>query len=124
MSENENEHDEHHHKIFGIDIYDFNFAVLMIFTAIEVVAVALTFSMKGTVSMSTVVWILVIVGIVKGYGIAAVFMHLKGDPDSRVLTATALFPVFFIIIMVLFIGLTSPGATDSLPSWCRPGFYN
>ena len=124
MSDHEDEHDEHHHTMFGFDAYNMNFAILMIFTAIEVVAVALTFSMKGTVSMSTVVWILVIVGIVTGYGIAAIFMHLKGDPDSRVLTATALFPLFFIIIMVLFIGLSSPGATDTLPSWCRPGFYN
>ena len=96
----------------------------MIFTAIEVVAVALTFSMKGTVSMDVVVFILVSVGIVKGVGIAAIFMHLQGDPDSRVLTATALFPVFFIVVMVLFIGLTHPGAADTLPDWCRPGFYS
>ncbi len=99
-----------HHTILGFDRYAFNFWVLMIFTAIEVVAVALTFSMKGTVSMDVVVFILVSVGIVKGVGIAAIFMHLQGDPDSRVLTATALFPVFFIVVMVLFIGLTHPGA--------------
>ena len=107
-----------------LDKYAINFWMLMIFTAIEVVAVALTFSMKGTVSMETVVFILVSVGIVKGIGIAAVFMHLQGDPDSRVLTATALFPVFFIVVMVLFIGLTHPGAADTLPAWCRPGFYS
>jgi len=112
-----------HHTIFGFDRYKFNFWVLMIFTAIEVVAVALTFSMRDAVSMGTVVFILVAVGIVKGIGIAAIFMHLQGDPDSRVLTATALFPVFFIIVMVLFIGLTHPDAADSLPDWCRPGFY-
>ena len=63
------------------------------------------------------------VGIVKGVGIAAIFMHLQGDDDSRVLTATALFPVFFIVGMVLFIGLTHPDAADTLPAWCRPGFY-
>ena len=112
-----------HHTIFGFDRYKFNFWVLMIFTAIEVVAVALTFSMRDAVSMGTVVFILVAVGIVKGIGIAALFMHLQGDPDSRVLTATALFPVFFIIVMVLFIGLTHPDAADTLPDWCRPGFY-
>ena len=112
-----------HHTIFGFDRYKFNFWVLMIFTAIEVVAVALTFSMRDAVSMGTVVFILVAVGIVKGVGIAAIFMHLQGDPDSRVLTATALFPVFFIIVMVLFIGLTHPDAADTLPAWCRPGFY-
>ena len=55
--------------------------------------------------------------------IAAIFMHLQGDDDSRVLTATALFPVFFIVVMVLFIGLTHPDAADTLPDWCRPGFY-
>ena len=113
-----------HHKILGFDRYAFNFWVLMIFTAIEVVAVALTFSMKGTVSMDVVVFILVSVGIVKGVVISAIFMHLQGDPDSRVLTATALFPVFFIVVMVLFIGLTHPGAADTLPAWCRPGFYS
>ena len=112
-----------HHTIFGFDRYKFNFWVLMIFTAIEVVAVALTFSMRDAVSMGTVVFILVAVGIVKGVGIAAIFMHLQGDPDSRVLTATALFPVFFIVVMVLFIGLTHPDAADTLPAWCRPGFY-
>ena len=118
----EHEHDGHH-TIFGFDRYNFNFWVLIIFTAIEVVAVALTFSMRDAVSMSTVVFILVVVGIVKGFGIAAIFMHLQGDPDSRVLTATALFPVFFIVVMVLFIGLTHPDAADTLPDWCRPGFY-
>ena len=112
-----------HHTLFGFDRYKFNFWVLMIFTAIEVVAVALTFSMRDAVSMGTVVFILVAVGVVKGIGIAAIFMHLQGDPDSRVLTATALFPVFFIVIMVLFIGLTHPDAPDALPAWCRPGTY-
>jgi heme/copper-type cytochrome/quinol oxidase subunit 4 len=117
------EHGHEHHTILGFERYAFNFWVLMIFTAIEVVAVALTFSMKGTVSMNTVVFILVTVGIVKGIGIAAIFMHLQGDEDSRILTATALFPVFFIVVMVLFIGLTHPDAADTLPAWCRPGFY-
>ena len=112
-----------HHTILGFDRYSFNFWILMIFTAIEVVAVALTFSRRDAVSMGTVVGILVAVGIVKGVGIAAIFMHLQGDEDSRVLTATALFPVFFIVVMVLFIGLTHPDAADTLPDWCRPGFY-
>ena len=112
-----------HHTILGFDRYAFNFWILMIFTAIEVVAVALTFSMRDAVSMGTVVFILVAVGVVKGIGLAAIFMHLQGDDDSRVLTATALFPVFFIVVMVLFIGLTHPDAADTLPDWCRPGYY-
>ena len=40
-----------HHTILGFDRYSFNFWILMIFTAIEVVAVALTFSMRDAVSM-------------------------------------------------------------------------
>ena len=48
-----------HHTILGFDRYSFNFWILMIFTAIEVVAVALTFSMRDAVSMGTVVGFLV-----------------------------------------------------------------
>ena len=47
--------------------------------------------------------------------IAAIFMHLWGDEDSKILTLTALFPSFFIIVMILFIGLTHPEATTGLP---------
>ena len=50
-------------------------------------------------------------------------MHLWGDKDSKILTLTALFPAFFIVIMVLFIGLTHPEASIGLPDWCRPGYY-
>jgi len=56
--------------------------------------------------------------------IAAIFMHLFGDEDSGVLTLTALFPAFFMLIMILFIGLTHPEAATGLPDWCRPGNYN
>jgi hypothetical protein len=55
--------------------------------------------------------------------IAGIFMHLYGDPDSGILTMTALFPAFFIIIMILFIGLTHPDAASGLPAWCRPGAW-
>jgi hypothetical protein len=43
--------------------------------------------------------------------------------DSNILTLTALFPAGFIILMVIFIGLTSPGSPDALPAWCRPPGY-
>jgi len=111
------------HKILGFDAYNLNFWGLMIFTLIEVVAVGLTFGEEPLVSHNMVVFILVSIGVVKFIGIAAIFMHLWGDADSSVLTATALFPAFFIIVMVLYIGLTHPGAADQLPEWCRPGYY-
>ena len=56
--------------------------------------------------------------------IGMIFMHLYESPDSGILTVTALFPAFFIIIMILFSGLTHPEATTGLPEWCRPGYYN
>ncbi len=67
--------------------------------------------------------ILTLIAIPKFIMIAAIFMHLYGDDDSKILTMTALFPAFFIIIMVLFIGLTHPDAATGLPDWCRPGNY-
>ena len=66
---------------------------------------------------------LFIAGIIPGIMIALIFMHLYGEEDSGILTVTALFPSFFIIIMILFIGLTHPEATTGLPAWCRPGTY-
>ena len=64
-----------------------------------------------------------IIAIPKFFMIAGIFMHLYGDPDSGILTMTALFPAFFIIIMILFIGLTHPDAASGLPAWCRPGAW-
>ena len=69
------------------------------------------------------VWaILIVVGIIKGYGIAAYFMHLKGDP--RIYTRTALFPVLFVLLMLWGIGLSNPEAVTELPSWCTPDWEN
>ena len=114
--------------VFGMDLYWLNFYGLMILTLIEVLAVGADLDSfaesVGTEEKVITLWILTIIAIPKFIMIAAIFMHLQGDPDSRVLTATALFPVFFIVVMVLFIGLTHPGAADTLPDWCRPGFYS
>ena len=94
-----------------------NFYGLMILTVIEVGAVGVELSDSVTMS------ILIGIAIPKFIMIAAIFMHLYGDDDSKILTMTALFPAFFIIIMVLFIGLTHPDAATGLPDWCRPGNY-
>ena len=102
------------------DIYFWNFIVLMIFTLFELGAVFFE-TIPGTeikISRFAVWAILIVVGIVKGYGIAAYFMHLKGDP--RIYTRTALFPVLFVLLMLWGIGLSNPEAITELPSWCRP----
>jgi len=106
-----------HYKILGQDPYWMNFFGLMLLTVIEVAAVGLDLSTLMTLTILTVI------AIPKFIMIAAIFMHLYGDDDSGILTMTALFPAFFIIIMVLFVGLTHPDATTGLPDWCRPGNY-
>ena len=106
------------HLLLGkFDLYWANFVGLIVLTAIEVAAVGLDLSESMTL------FILVGIAIPKFIMIAAIFMHLWGDKDSKILTLTALFPAFFIVIMVLFIGLTHPEASIGLPEWCRPGYY-
>ena len=104
-----------HYKIMGQDPYWMNFFGLMVLTVIEVAAVGVELSTTITLTILTVI------AIPKFLMIAAIFMHLYGDEDSGILTLTALFPAFFIIIMVLFIGLTHPDSATGLPEWCRPG---
>ena len=106
-----------HYKILGQDPYWMNFFGLMVLTVIEVAAVGVELSTTITLTILTVI------AIPKFIMIAAIFMHLYGDEDSGILTLTALFPAFFIIIMVLFVGLTHPDAASGLPDWCRPGTY-
>ncbi len=109
------------HTIFGKDVYNLNFGMLMILTAIEVGAVAA--SVQSLITTQMVIFVLVSIGVDKFLGIAGVFMHLRMQDDSNILTLTALFPAGFIILMVIFIGLTSPGSPDALPAWCRPPGY-
>ena len=59
--------------LIGRDVYFVNFLILMVFTVIEVAAVFYGESM----SLNAVWAILIGVGVVKAYGIAAFFMHLK-----------------------------------------------
>ena len=106
-------------KIMGFDAYNFNFFWLMLLTAIEVGVVAQSENM----AWATLVFVLVSIGVVKFIGIAAVFMHLRFSPDSNILTATALFPAVFIVLMVLMVALTNPNAVENQPAFCRPGYY-
>ncbi|MEE3318172.1 MAG: cytochrome C oxidase subunit IV family protein [Candidatus Thermoplasmatota archaeon] len=113
--------------ILGRDAYWMNFFGLMLLTLIEVAAVGADLSSAAEGFSMTerqlTLWILTVIAIPKFIMIAAIFMHLWGENDSGILTLTALFPAFFIIIMVLFIGLTHPDAATGLPDWCRPGNY-
>ena len=97
-----------------VDIYMVNFIVLMVLTVIEVAAVFFGESM----SLGMVWAILIGVGIVKGYGIAAFFMHLAGDPRSYLWSFA--FPFLFVTLMLWGIGLSNPSGITGLPEWCTP----
>ena len=113
------------YKILGRDPYWMNFYGLMILTLIEVLAVGFELPEDRIFIFSNyTLMILTVIAIPKFIMIGMIFMHLYGSPDSGILTVTALLPAFFIIIMILFIGLTHPEATTGLPEWCRPGYYN
>ena len=112
------------YKILGRDPYWMNFYGLMILTLIEVLAVGFELPEERIFIFSNyTLMILTVIAIPKFIMIGMIFMHLYGDEDSAILTMTALFPAFFILIMVLFVGLTHPDAASSLPDWCRPGNY-
>ncbi len=106
----------------GKDVYYVNFIILMFFTLFEVAAVFFS-KVPGTdieITRNAVWTVLIVVGIIKGYGIAAFFMHLKGDPF--IYTRTALFPVLFVVLMLWGIGLSNPDGIDNLPAWCTPNW--
>ena len=106
----------------GTDVYYVNFIILMFFTLFEVAAVFFDYIPGTDIEITrTAVWgVLIVVGIIKGYGIAAFFMHLKGDPF--IYTRTALFPVVFVALMLWGIGLSNPDGIDSLPAWYTPNW--
>jgi heme/copper-type cytochrome/quinol oxidase subunit 4 len=87
-----------HYTIMGKDPYWMNFYGLMILTLIEVAAVGLDLSETaaniGYTEKKLTLVILVGIGVPKFIMIAAIFMHLFGDEDSKILTLTALFPAF------------------------------
>ena len=108
--------------MIGKDVYYVNFLILMFFTLFEVAAVFFEV-IPGTdieITRGAVWGVLIVVGIIKGYGIAAFFMHLKGDPF--IYTRTALFPVLFAALMLWGIGLSNPDGIDNLPAWCTPNW--
>ena len=118
--ETENEYDEHHddHSFPGwlhsgespIQGFMKVFAWLVFFTIIEVLAILQEFSFEVTMV------ILFGIAAVKVWFIGSFFMHMIWDPP--LVNRTAAVPVFFLIVLFLAIGLTSPGAVDDLRTIC------
>ena len=118
--ETENEHDEHHdeHSFPGwlhagespIQGFMKVFAWLVFFTILEVMAILQEFAFEVTMV------ILFSIAAVKVWFIGSFFMHMIWDPP--LVSRTAAVPVFFLIVLFLAIGLTSPGAVDDLRTIC------
>ena len=107
----ENEHDEHHAEhSFPRWLHAGVFAWLVFFTILEVMAILQEFSFEVTMV------ILFGIAAVKVWFIGSFFMHMVWDPP--LVNRTAAVPVFFLIVMFLAIGLTSPGAVDDLRTIC------
>ena len=115
-----NEHDEHHddHSFPGwlhagespIQGFMKVFAWLVFFTILEVMAILQEFSFEVTMA------ILFGIAAVKVWFIGSFFMHMIWDPP--LVSRTAAVPVFFLTVLFLAIGLTSPGAVDDLRTIC------
>ena len=115
-----NEHEEHHdeHSFPGwlhagespIQGFMKVFAWLVFFTILEVMAILQEFSFEVTMV------ILFGIAAVKVWFIGSFFMHMIWDPP--LVSRTAAVPVFFLAVLFLAIGLTSPGAVDDLRTIC------
>ena len=120
--ETENEHDEHHDEhsfpawiTFGhtdnpIEGFIKVFAWLVFWTLLEVGAILQEFSFGITMV------ILFGIAAIKCWFIGSFFMHMTWDPP--LVNRTAAVPVFFLAVLFLAIGLTSPGAVDDLKTIC------
>ena len=91
-------------------VYLFSMTALMYLTAMEIGLVSLKMPLEVTL------FILLIVGAVKVWLIAMLFMHLRWD--HKVLRMTALVPAFFVLVMFLGVGFTPDGAADSIARLC------
>ena len=88
-----------HYKILGKDPYWMNFYGLMILTLIEVAAVGMdlteTAANIGYTEKELTLFILVAIGLPKFIMIAAIFMHLWGDEDSKILNTYSTVSIIF-----------------------------
>ena len=124
MSEENNtghEHDEHHEHSFPAWVTFGNienpingflkvFLWLVFWTLLEVGAILQEFAFVITMI------ILFGIAIIKCWFICSFFMHMTWDPP--LVNRTAAVPIFFMAVLFLAVGLTSPGAVDDLRTIC------
>ena len=86
------------------------FLWLVLWTLLEVGAILKEFSFGVTMV------ILFGIAVIKCWFICSFFMHMTWDPP--LVTHTAAVPAFFMAVLFLAIGLTTPGAVDDLATIC------
>ena len=117
----EHAHDEHHEHTFPgwVTLGETKspesafiriFLWLVFWTIIEVVAILREFDFWVTMS------ILFGVALIKCWFIGSFFMHMTWDPP--LVNTTAAVPLFFLIVLFLAVGLTTPGAVDDWKTLC------
>ena len=117
----EHAHDEHHDHSFPgwvtlgktknpESAFVRIFAWLVFWTILEVGAILQEFSFWVTMG------ILFGVAVIKCWVIGSFFMHMTWDPP--LVNRTAAVPVFFLIVLFLAVGLTTPGAVDDWRTLC------
>ena len=86
------------------------FVWLVFWTILEVGAILQEFSFWVTMA------ILFGVAVIKCWFIGSFFMHMTWDPP--LVNRTAAVPLFFLIVLFLAVGLTTPGAVDDWKTLC------
>ena len=86
------------------------FAWLVFWTLLEVGAILSEFSFAVTMI------ILFGIAAIKCWFIGSFFMHMTWDPP--LVNRTAAVPIFFLIVLFLAVGLTTPGAVDDWRTLC------
>tara|TARA_B100000900_G_scaffold398707_1_gene400387 strand:+ start:115 stop:498 length:384 start_codon:yes stop_codon:yes gene_type:complete len=117
-----NAHDEHHDHSFPswvtfghtddpVDGFIKIFAWLVFWTILEVLAIVQEFD-----SFALNMLILLGIALIKCWYICSFFMHMTWDPP--LVYQTAAVPLFFLAVLFLAVGLTTPGAVDDLATIC------
>ena len=115
-------HDEHHDHSFPnwvtfghtddpVDGFIKIFAWLVFWTILEVLAIVQEFE-SFVLNMT----VLFGIAIIKCWFICSFFMHMTWDPP--LVNRTAAVPLFFLAVLFLAVGLTTPGAVDDLATIC------
>ena len=121
QTDSKHAHDEHHdHSFPGWVTFGETknpesafiriFVWLVFWTILEVGAILQEFSFWVTMA------ILFGVAVIKCWFIGSFFMHMTWDPP--LVNRTAAVPLFFLIVLFLAVGLTTPGAVDDWKTLC------